>query len=309
MVDTSKYEAKRLFRDEAFKNGFDVLRVMNGEGAYDYPVGKFQFPESEGNPEWLLIQWYSLKCLMGDRKNTGNPYELTDTDNTKRVVYNPEQKSVLMELNAKNCFKGKQKMEGMPFWPHLLIEQRNICDYKNMTDYEEKKFYSTAGDKIFVEFDIRLVNYEPTTCPEDLNVVQFVAYVYLQLVDGGHIYFGFNPFDNRGPISFLWKKETGGSNWIYGLPTEVTFGSVENSFCPTPYDVRISDEWKHVEVDLTPHIENIIEMANKDMIFGRKVTREDFYFSGTNVGFETHGNINCSFEIKNYNIVSCFEKK
>lgn len=308
MIDLTNYDVKRLFKDEGFENGFDVLRVMNGAGAYDNPVGKFQYPTSTAAPSWLLIQWYSRKCLIGDRKDTGNPYEITDVDNIKFVKYNPEEKSLLMTLNAKNAFKGKSKMEDMPYWPHLLIEQKNICDYKNMTDPEEKKFYSTAGDKVYAEFDMRVLDFKPTTNPEDLNAVQFVAYVYLQLVDAGHIYFGFNPFDNRGPIKFLWKKETGGSNWIYGLPTEVTFGSIENSFVPTPHDVKVSKEWKHIEVDLTPHIDNIIEMANKDMIFGRKVTKSDFYFSGTNMGFETHGNIDCAIEIKNYNIVSCFKK-
>ena len=63
-------------------------------------------------------------------------------------------------------------------------------------------------------------------------------------------------------------------------------------------------------IDGTPeNAANIIEMANKDMIFGRKVTKSDFYFSGTNIGFETHGNIDCAIEVKNYNIVSCFKKK
>ena len=304
MVDTSKYEIKRLFKDEGFENGFVVKPLEHAPA-----LGTWTYPTSKEAPSWEICQWYSVHCLMGEREDTGNPYELTDKHHSKRVVYNPEDKSLSMSLNAKECYKGKSRSDDIPYWPHLLIEQRNICDYKNMTDPEEKKFYSTAGDKIFAQFDIRLTNFEPTTNPEDLNACQFVAYVYLQRVDGNHIYFGFNPFDNRGPIKFLWKKETGGPNWIYGLPTEVTYGGVENSLCPTPHNVLVSDEWKHVEVDLTPHIDNIIEMANKDMIFGKKVCKEDFYFSGTNVGFETHANINCTIDIRNYNIVTCFEKK
>ena len=48
-------------------------------------------------------------------------------------------------------------------------------------------------------------------------------------------------------------------------------------------------------------IDKIMEAANRDNIFGRPVTRDEFYFSGTNMGFENHCNISCTLEIKNYN--------
>lgn len=305
MANLKDYDVKRLFTDEGFENGFLVNRIMNGPDGY-IPIGEWTYPTKKADPSWILIQWYSVHCLINERKDTGNPYEITDVENSKRVVYNPEEKSLKMSLNAKNCFKGKSKLEH--FWPHLLIEQRHICDYKNMTDYEEKKFYSTEADKIFVEMDLRLTEYDPTTNPEDLDVCQFVAYVYLQLVDGNHIYIGFNPFDSRGMQEFFWMQEAGGDNFVYSLSTETVFGSKEKSFHKGD-KINVSEEWKHIEVDLTPHIDNIIETANRDNIFGRHVSREDFYFSGTNVGFETHANTNCTFEIKNYNLITCFRKK
>ena len=86
MIDLTNYEVKRLFKDEGFENGFDVLKVMNGAGAYDNPVGKFQYPESKAAPSWLLIQWYSRKCLVNDRKDTGNPYE-NDFERKNPVLY------------------------------------------------------------------------------------------------------------------------------------------------------------------------------------------------------------------------------
>ena len=212
-----------------------------------------------------------------------------------------------MTLDARKVFQGKSK--NYKYWPHLLVDQRNICDYKNMPEGDEKKFYSANADKIVVEFDMRILDYVPTENPEDTNACQFVGYAYLNLVDANWIYFGFNPFDNRGRIPFFFRKETGGNNHIYCLPTETVFGSLENSFCPEPYDVKVSQEWKHVEVDLTPHIDAIMEAANRDMIFGRPVSRDEFYFSGTNIGFEIYGNISCTVELKNYNIVSYIKKE
>ncbi|MBO4951201.1 MAG: hypothetical protein J6E38_09380 [Clostridia bacterium] len=305
MFDKSLYKAKRLFADEGFENGFRVRHVHpDSEGNFGYT--NWSFPESKNEPSWTILPLYSEYCLIEENKDVSNPYVLTDKGDSKVVTYNPEEKSLSLKLDASKVYKGKTTVE--KFWPHLLIEQKHICDYKNIPEGDEKTFYSASSDRIAVEFDIRLTEYIPTTVPADKNVCQFVGYVYLNLVDANHIYFGFNPFDNRGPQELFWHIEAGGSNHIYIMTTEQVFGNLENSFCPVPYDVKVSDEWKHIEVDLTPHIEKILQKANEDLIFGRPVTRDEFYFSGTNLGFETHGNISCTFEIKNYNLVSYIKK-
>ena len=305
MFDKSQYKVKRLFVDEGFENGFRVRHVHpDSEGNFGYT--NRSFPESKNEPSWTILPLYSEYCLIEENKDVSNPYVLTDKGDSKVVTYNPEEKSLSLKLDASKVYKGKTTVE--KFWPHLLIEQKHICDYKNMPEGDEKTFYSASSDRIAVEFDIRLTEYIPTTVPADKNVCQFVGYVYLNLVDANHIYFGFNPFDNRGPQELFWHIEAGGSNHIYIMTTEQVFGNLENSFCPAPYDVKVSDEWKHIEVDLTAHIEKILQKANEDLIFGRPVTRDEFYFSGTNLGFETHGNISCTFEIKNYNLVSYIKK-
>lgn len=305
MIDLTNYDVKRLFKDEGFENGFRVRHVHpDNEGNFGYT--NWSFPKSKDAPSWTILPLYSEYCLIEENKDVSNPYILTDKGDSKVVTYNPEEKSLSLKLDASKVYKGKTTVE--KFWPHLLIEQKHICDYKNMPEGDEKTFYSASSDRIAVEFDIRLTEYIPTTVPADKNVCQFVGYVYLNLVDANHIYFGFNPFDNRGPQELFWHIEAGGSNHIYIMTTEQVFGNLENSFCPVPYDVKVSDEWKHIEVDLTPHIEKILQKANEDLIFGRPVTRDEFYFSGTNLGFETHGNISCTFEIKNYNLVSYIKK-
>ncbi len=306
MFDKSQYKVKRLFKDEGFENGFRVRHVHpNADGEYDYT--NVSFPESKGAPLWTILPLYSAHCLIEEKKDVGDPYVITDKEDSKLIRYNPEEKSLIMKLDARKVYKGNSRIE--KFWPHLLIDQRDICDYKNMPEGDEKRFYSAASDRITVEYDIRLLEYIPTTVATDTNACQFVAYAYLNLVDANWIYFGYGPFDNRGPQEFFWHMEAGGSNHIYGLPTADVFGGVaENTFCPVPYDVKVSDQWKHVEIDLTPHIDKIISKANSDMVFGRKVSRDEFYFSGTNMGFEIHGNISCTFEIKNYNLVSYIKK-
>lgn len=42
----------------------------------------------------------------------------------------------------------------------------------------------------------------------------------------------------------------------------------------------------------------------EDQIFGEKVSVSDFYIGGTNIGFEIHGNHDCTMEIKDFNLLS-----
>ena len=91
---------------------------------------------------------------------------------------------------------------------------------------------------------------------------------------------------------------------MYGIPQATVYGGIENSFNPEKGKAAIGTEWKHIRLDVTPHIERAIAWANRDNAFGTEVTLEDMYLSGANIGFEIHGNYDCTFEIKNYNMVA-----
>ena len=86
-----------------------------------------------------------------------------NANGVKELVYNPEEKSITFQLNGQNIYEGEHTVPR--FWPHLLIEQRHICDYKNMPEGEEKRFYSANADKICVEMDV--------TCNIDFTKYEF----------------------------------------------------------------------------------------------------------------------------------------
>ena len=90
----------------------------------------------------------------------------------------------------------------------------------------------------------------------------------------------------------------------HGIRQTDIYGSIENSFSPAPGVVDVGEEWKHIRVDITEHLDTCIEWANRDKAFGVEVSRKDMYFSGCNIGFEIHGNYDCTVEVKNLNIVS-----
>ena len=104
MFDKSLYKAKRLFKDEHFENGFTVFPLTHDDDR-SIPGVDWSFPDSKNKPSWRLIQHYSLYCLVDEKKETGNPYELTDVGDSKRVLYNPEEKSLLLKLDASKIYK------------------------------------------------------------------------------------------------------------------------------------------------------------------------------------------------------------
>lgn len=311
MFDKSLYIRKGLFHDIGFRNGFKINRLLNGEDGY-IPIGEWRFPESEGEPEWFLIQWYSKHCLVNDRKDTQSPYVIADNAGSKTVIYNPEDGSLSLNLDARKVYEGQAHTDPAMLWPHLLIEQVPVCVYDELSE-KDKSFYRADCDKLFLELDIRMPVFEDTTNSEGINACQFMAYFYLTPMDMPErkIWFGVNFLDSRYPAATYWNIDTVGTEMIYCLSCEDTYGGLENSYYDTNNAnmVTPSDKWQHIELDLTPHIDKALELANRDNTFGRQMTRSDFYIRGNNLGFEIHGNFNCTFDIRNYNLVAYNRRK
>ena len=85
------------------------------------------------------------------------------------------------------------------------------------------------------------------------------------------------------------------------------YGGMENSLWREDGNL-VTGEWKHIKIDLTPHIENMIRLCNEENTYGRPVTVEDFWISGVNAGYEIRGNFSMEVEMKNFNLV-CYDKK
>ena len=105
-------------------------------------------------------------------------------------------------------------------------------------------------------------------------------------------------------VTPTWAPDSAAHQYMYGMPQAVVFGGMENSFNPSKGVAAVSNEWKKIRLDVTPHIDRAIEWANRDNIFEKTITKEDMYFDGVNIGYEIHGNYDCTIEFKNFNMVS-----
>ena len=142
-----------------------------------------------------------------------------------------------------------------------------------------------------------------------MNRLQFPLFFYL-LTDKAPthlIWFGvslLNGFDFMPTTTPSWLPDSAAHMYMYSVPMATAYGGVENSIYKNDGKLTATDEWTHMRVDITPHIDRALEWANRDNIFGSIVKKSDFYFSGANIGFETHGNFDYTVEFKNFNMVS-----
>jgi len=171
---------------------------------------------------------------------------------------------------------------------------------------------------MFVELDIRMTDFKNTTNTEGRNGCQYLIYFYLRpkAQPNQRIWFGLNLFSTSAttdnPIGLTaptnvkpgWSPDSAAHQYMYGMPMAVVYDGIENSFNPSVGVADVSDEWKKIRLDVTPHIDRAVEWANRDNIFGFEVSKSDMYFDGVNIGYEIHGNYDCTFEFKNFNIVS-----
>ena len=297
------YTATRLMQDEGFERGFYVAKWDQSVNALKH--GMFtDYCETDEKPLWYIAPWWSQYDLYENRDTTTDKYTLRDDKGVNTIIYNPEEKSLSMRLDATKVYNGEPYFyENKNWWAHLLLDQTS-----GLAPVDKQR--NTAGaDRLFVELDVRLTDFKDTINPEGENTCAFMTYFYLftDKAPGQRIWFGLdimNGTNANAKTSTGWSPDTASHQYMYKLPQALVFDGVENSFNPEPGVVVVSDEWKHIRVDVTPHIDRVVELANNEKSFGVSITKDDLYFSGVNIGYEIWGNYDCTFEIKNFNMVS-----
>ena len=296
------YTSTRLFKDEQFERGFYVnqfeQKEMSSHGRLD------TYCETDEDPLWQISPWWSGYDLIDDRDPTNDKYTISDIAGMNYIRYNPEEKSVIMRQNATKYYNGKPHiLEEHRWWPHLIVSQNGeVCPF-------DKTRNTAKADRMFVEVDLRLLDFKPTTNPEGiLNITYGITfYMKTDKAPNDMIWFCLTLFRNPNFVSTdksTWNPDSAGHQYMYHVREAMVYDGIENSFTPEKGKVVMGDEWKKVRVDITPHIERAVEWANRDNIFGVPVTVEDMYFEGESIGYEIHGNYDCTFEFKNFNMVA-----
>ena len=297
------YTASTLLEDKGFENGLYV-EPYNSSYQIDkndriwYPTGN----KSEAKHFWTVCPLHCDYDMWINRDKTTGATTLKDDKGINTLVFNPEDGSMSFRVDATKIYNGEPHIkEERTFWPHLLINQ----GYSLTRDIIKKP---VTSDRIFVELDIRVKDLKDTINPEGMNKLQFPLYFYL-LTDKAPthlIWFGvslLNSMDYMPTTTPSWLPDSAAHMYMYSVPMATAYGGVENSIYKNDGKLTATDEWTHVRVDITPHIDRALEWANRDNAYGLKVTKEDLYFSGANIGFEIHGNYDCTVDVKNLDMI------
>ena len=289
------FDSHQLIADCSFENGFTVLSKET-EGAAAVPEGVFHANGTK-TPSWMIAQWGKGPDLWNEAKNI-NGNTLSD-GKCRSVELCPEEHSVILSIDGKGAY------EGVPAdteeFPHLLLEQSPF-----LVDTDNVPFYSCDSNHLIFSADVGLNAYEESPVKDGINAVQLLSYFYIKGKNSDDfVWFGLCLFDDRGPQDTYWAMDTAGSNnMIYTLSTRDVYKTVLNGLRSD----KTGKRYKHIRVDLAPHIDSLFERINESGVFERIVSKEDFYIGGMNIGFELHGNASCTVRLKNLSLES-FRRK
>ena len=295
------YEATYLMQDSDWENGFQVGHYEHGK--VDLTQRQWTYGNEDAAPVWRVAPLWSKVDLWESRDTTTDKYTLKDTKGVNTVVYNPEEKSVSLRLDATKVHNGEpHNSDTTSWWPHLLLDQPESVPVDPVKN-------SVNVDRMYIELDMRVTDFKDTINQEGDNNCSFLAYFYLKTTKNpaAKIWYGLTLFTGTNSSTSTtpgWAPDSAAHMYMYAIRPADIYGGIENSFNPAKGQPVVGEEWKHIRVDITEHIDRCIEWANRDKAYGVEVSKEDLYFSGGNIGFEIWGNYDCTVEIKNLDIVS-----
>ena len=305
------YTSRRIFPDETFENGFVVNTAgtrLTGERKL-LVDGVWNYNDSKEAPVWEVGPWWTEYDFFANRDTSTDKYTLADKQGVKSLKYDPEEKSLTFTLNADKVYNGQPHNSG-ELWPHLIIIHDLYNDNYSLVPEERKPELELKADKVYAELDIKLNSCMDSENRDGELLSNFLVFFYFAHKDipDIHTYFGLRPvgFNNDAGRQYGWHNDSHSMMKIYSVPMMDLYESEEDSLWREDGNL-VTGEWKHIRVDITAHIENMIRLCNDENVYGRQVSAEDFWISGVNAGYEIRGNFRMEVEMKNLNLV-CYDK-
>ncbi len=300
----------QLIPDITFRTGMELISQKdhaNGDAFSVLDIQNF-YGGTSGSPRWRLAQWDSGPCLVENRVESD---VTTITDGIGRsFVYQPDKNRMTFELDTSLYYQGKPALMG-DWWPHLLIEQASF-DYDTLSD-EAQAYYRCDADRMVVSFDIRLTDYANTPIDGDwVNAAQFLMYFYVKGVDTNDFcWFGLQLFDNRWEkndhyIGYDGGKADASGAMIYSIGSKYVYRSAGRTLYKAGKP-DVSGEWVHVESDIRPYLDDMLEHGLADGYFDAQ-TLSELCINGMNLGWETIGTFDHTMEMRNLRLDSYIDE-
>ena len=299
----------QIIPDLTFQDGIDLISQKdhaNGDAFSVLDSHSFYGGETD-MPVWRLAQWDSGPCFVENRIPS-DPTIITDGMG-RSFGYDPEQNVMTIELDTALYYHGKPAVQG-DYWPHLLVEQANFT--QSLASSKDKKYLSCDVDRLVLSMDIRLMEFTETPIEGDwVRAAQFLMYFYVKGTDTHDFcWFGVQLFDNRADrtnnyIGYDGGKADSSGAMIYSIGSKYVYKNSGR----TLYQNKVPDtsgKWVHVEIDLKPYLEDMLEKGLEDGYFTVD-SLDELYISGMNLGWETIGTFYHTMEVRELQLISYIE--
>lgn len=295
----------QIIPDLEFKDGIQLISQKDHEnGDVFYVLEEHDFYGGETNfPVWRLAQWDTGPCLVENRIES-EPTVITDGMG-RSFGYDPAQNVMTFELDTSLYYRGKPAVAG-DYWPHLLAEQN---DFTLSLDSKDMAFLTCDADRFILSLDIRLLECLDTPIEGDwARAAQFLMYFYVKGTDTyDFCWFGVQLFDSRydrtsNYIGYDGGKADSSGAMIYSIGSKYVYKKSGRTLYKDKQP-DTSGEWVHVEIDLKPYLEDMMEKGLADGYFTVD-SLSDLYISGMNLGWETIGTFYHTMEVRNLQLVS-----
>ena len=278
-------------KDHANKDKFSVLDT------HDFYGG------TASDPVWRLAQWDSGPCLVANRVESA-PTVITDGVG-RSFAYDPAENKMTFELDTSLYYQGKAAVQG-DYWPHLLAEQ---SEFLHGDDADALQSLKCDADRLILSMDIRLTEFEETPIEGDwVRAAQFLMYFYVKGIDTNDFcWFGLQLFDSRNDktahyVGYDGGKADASGAMIYSIGSRYVYkNSGRTLYLKREPDT--SGDWVHVEIDLKPYLEEMLQRGKKDGYF-KADSLSELCINGMNVGWETIATFDHTMEIRNLQLVS-----
>lgn len=300
-----EYMTYQLIRDIKFERGITLLSQKDHKhGDTIKELGKHDFYGGAAkDPIWKLAQWDSGPDFVSNLIES--PADTLTDGKWRTFRYDAEENVMTFSLDTSAYYEGRPSAEG-DYWPHLLIEQGT---FELFSVGKNKEFYKCDSDKLIVSFDIRLGDYKETAIEGDwVRAAQFLMYFYVKGIDTNDFcWFGLQMFDNRWELNGNYSGYDGGKAdasgaMIFSIGSRHVYensgATLWENNAPKP-----NGDWIHVEIDIKPYLEKMLERGNEDGYFKAKSLSE-LRINGMNLGWETIGTFNHTMQMRDLQLVS-----
>jgi len=301
---------KELFGDLNFERGFRVTSNRDNPGV----LGDLRLPfdgetPSEEKPLWGLAT-HASKYNIAQGSFTADEKTAAATTPGQIVSRSKDDKGVVtlkLGVRTENEYDAPRKSDQL--WVHLLLTRDFVGS--------ERVAFKDVDSMVF-SCDARVSNVAKTdpTGAYDPNLHTTQASVYFALPNGNpdspdfqdYIWFGVSFYDERYEIQTDYvkvdgdPKTIGTGKLIYRLGEQRTIDDLMEGVNP------ISQEWVHIEIDLSKYLPGAIKAAHEQG-FLLNSEPDDFVVAHFNYGWETPGTYRSDLELKNVRLTAAFREK